>query len=91
MEKYVEEIPTWALCYIINGDPSGLSDDDVALIDGFYERYEKQGLHICIVSPHDDEYGSFSAFPAFGLATDVIECDILCERIKTDTDDCRKD
>lgn len=87
MEKFVESMPIWSLCYIINGDPSGLSDDDIAQIDAFYESYKKQGLHICIVSPHDGDDGSFSYFPAFGLGCDVIDCDVLCERIKDNDND----
>jgi hypothetical protein len=31
MERFetIEKIPTWALCYIINGDPTGLSDSSL--------------------------------------------------------------
>ena len=25
----IEKIPTWVLCYLSNGDPTGLSDDDI--------------------------------------------------------------
>lgn len=32
----IEKIPTWALCYIINGDPTGLSDEDIKMVDGFH-------------------------------------------------------
>ena len=28
----IEKIPTWALCYIINGDPTGLSDEDIKMV-----------------------------------------------------------
>lgn len=33
MERFetIEKIPTWALCYIINGDPTGLSDEDIKM------------------------------------------------------------
>lgn len=34
----IEKIPTWALCYIINGDPTGLSDEDIKMIDGFMQN-----------------------------------------------------
>lgn len=33
MEFFIEPIPTWALCYLINGDPTGLTDDEIAMID----------------------------------------------------------
>ena len=34
MERFetIEKIPTWALCYIINGDPTGLSDEDIKMV-----------------------------------------------------------
>lgn len=76
-EKVVEQIPTWALPYIINDDASGLNDEEIELVKEFYSSYEKNGLHIEIVSPHDDEYGYFSHYPAFGLPTNVIDCDVL--------------
>lgn len=34
----IEKIPTWALCYIINGDPMGLSDEDIKMVDGFMQN-----------------------------------------------------
>ena len=35
MERFetIEKVPTWALCYIINGDPTGLSDEDIKMVD----------------------------------------------------------
>ena len=42
----IEKIPTWALCYIINGDPTGLSDEDIKMVDGFMQKWQVE-----IVSP----------------------------------------
>ena len=41
MERFetIEKIPTWALCYIINGDPTGLSDEDIKMVDGFMQKW----------------------------------------------------
>ena len=36
MEFMTEPIPTWALCYLINGDSTGLTDDDLAIVDTWY-------------------------------------------------------
>lgn len=33
MNKTTEKIPTWSLCYLINGDPTGLTDDEIRMID----------------------------------------------------------
>lgn len=72
MERYtsVEPIPTWALCYIVNGDASGLTDEEIGMIND-YMQYN----NIEIISPREDEY--FSYFPAFGLAAEVVDCDVL--------------
>ena len=42
MERFetIEKIPTWALCYIINGDPTGLSDEDIKMVDGFMQKWQ---------------------------------------------------
>ena len=31
MNRSIEAIPTWALCYIINGDASGLTDEEIRM------------------------------------------------------------
>lgn len=52
----IEKIPTWALCYIINGDPTGLSDEDIKMVDGFMQKWQVE-----IVSPlSQDGNASFS-------------------------------
>lgn len=89
MEKVVERIPSWALCYIVNGDPEGLTNEDLAQVQGFYDSYRKAGYQIEIISPHEDDEGYFSRYPAFGLPGDVIDCDVLYTSIKQN--DNRKD
>lgn len=31
--KTIEKIPTWSLGYLINGDSTGLTDEEIALAD----------------------------------------------------------
>lgn len=31
MNRSIEAIPTWSLCYIINGDASGLTDEEIRM------------------------------------------------------------
>ena len=68
MNRSIEAIPTWALCYIINGDASGLTD-------------EESKNNIEIVSPRYNEdmctEPYFSHYPFFGLPTEVEDCDII--------------
>ena len=76
MEKTTEKIPTWSLCYLVNGDASGLTDEEIRTIDRWYKDMGAQ-----TVSPvMDDECNLqpyFSHCPAFGLPTEVVDCDIL--------------
>ena len=42
MNRSIEAIPTWALCYIINGDASGLTDEEISMVD-----FEIEIEHLC--------------------------------------------
>ena len=76
MNRSIEAIPTWSLCYIINGDASGLTDEEIRMVD---EAMRKN--YIEIVSPRYNEdmckepYSS--RYPFFGLPTEVEDCDII--------------
>ena len=76
MNKTTEKIPTWSLCYLINGDTIGLTEDEINMIDQWTSDWQVQ-----IVSPFTDEEGNahpyFSHYPLFGLPTEVEDCDIL--------------
>lgn len=78
MKKYktTEKIPTWSLCYLVNGDATGLTDEEFALVDKWY-----QDNRVEIISPHRDNAGNsypyFSCAPAFGLSAEVEDCDVI--------------
>lgn len=76
MKKTTEKIPSWSLCYLINGDASGLTDEEIRDADRWYKE-----LRVQIISPVVDEEGNiqpyFSHYPAFGLPAEVVDCDIL--------------
>ena len=82
MEKTTEKIPTWSLCYLVNGDASGLTDEELQTIDRWYKD-----MGVQVVSPvMDDECGTqhyFSHYPTFGLPAEVVDCDILYKPIET--------
>ena len=69
-EFFKERIPMWALCALINADYTGLEDEDVVLIERWYD--ESGYSHVCC--PDDGEEPYFTSCPAFGLACDVIDC-----------------
>ncbi len=76
MEFMTEPIPTWALCCLINGDSAGLTENDLAMIDKWYSDNKVQ-----TVTPAFENEGSthpyFSHFPAFGLASEVVDCIVM--------------
>ncbi|WP_437183359.1 DUF6926 domain-containing protein, partial [Segatella copri] len=43
MNRSIEAIPTWSLCYIINGDASGLTDEEIRMVD---EAMRKNNIEI---------------------------------------------
>lgn len=67
------KIPSWALCYIFNGDAGNLTDEEQDMIDNFLDRYP--GATYDIKEENlDSPY--FTMSPAFGLACDVYDMDI---------------
>lgn len=56
MNRTTEKIPTWSLAYIINGDATALTDDEVQTIDRWMKRWQVQD-----VSPLTDEEGNAQA------------------------------
>ena len=76
MNKTTEKIPTWSLCYLINGDATGLTDDEIRMIDTWMNDWQVE-----IVFPVTDEGGEaqpyFSHYPLFGLPAEVEDCEIL--------------
>ena len=83
--KTIEKIPTWSLGYLINGDSTGLTDEEIALADQWSKDTKAE-----VISPHTDIEGNmqpyFTHVPAFGLPTEVEDCTLICrEEIKTST------
>lgn len=62
MNKTTEKIPTWSLGYIINGDMTGLTDEEIRMINEWQSKWNVQ-----VVSPLTDEEGNaqpyFSRYP----------------------------
>ena len=76
MDFTVEPIPTWALCYLIKDDRSGLTDDEISMIDRWY--LSNNVATLTTTSEDDGEcHPYFSHYPAFGLPTEVIDCSVM--------------
>jgi hypothetical protein len=55
MNRTTEKIPTWSLAYIINGDATALTDDEVQTIDRWMKQWQVQN-----VSPSQMKKGTHS-------------------------------
>lgn len=77
--KVEAKIPSHMLPLIVNGDNSGLSNEDMDEFISFTEGLEKAASKInCIydiVTVSDEEY--FTNHPEFGLPCNVTDCVIL--------------
>lgn len=65
-------VPDWALCYLINGDPTGLYDDDILQADNWMKKER-----IIVVCPPEEGQTDFNAFPSFGLPCTTYNCSCL--------------
>lgn len=69
--KTTEKIPTWAISAIINDDRTGLEDSEIDMIEKWFESTGYD--YVC--TPNGEPY--FSPYPAFGLASDVYDCECV--------------
>jgi len=81
IERYNNlRVPSWALCYLVNGDASGLEESDIKAVDKWYQQFidqadEIKGGHV-IFSPGDNEE-YFTRSPEFGLDCSCIDSTVL--------------
>ena len=64
-------VPDWALNTIVNGDISGLENDEMVMVEKFTGQYPNR-----ILSPRDQSEG-FLPFPEFGPGADCTKVDIV--------------
>ena len=70
MNRSIEAIPTWALCYLFNSDATGLTDEEIALIDQWYTENKVMGITTA-TEQEGECFPYFSHCPAFGLPAGV--------------------
>jgi hypothetical protein len=75
---YQEDLPDYSLSYLINGDSSGLDDEDIRNIDEFMEYYYNlaEDLNGNVVIDIISDESFFTNSPAFGLACNCYESNI---------------
>lgn len=76
MEFLTEPIPTWALGYLINGDNTSLTEYEVAMIEKWYADNKVQTITTASEN-EGNTYPYFSHFPAFGFASEVVDCIVM--------------
>jgi len=76
---YEVKLPDYSLSYLINGDNSGLTPDDIATIDRYMDDYYNTALLYQgdVTVSVESEEGYFTNNPAFGLACNVYDCVIV--------------
>lgn len=69
-----EKIPTWAICYLEYGDPTGLTDEDIEQVDEFISDNFPHGFVMEIVADEDQCVTPyFASRPAFGGGCEVYD------------------
>lgn len=76
----VERIPQWAVCYLVNADSSGLSDEDKQMVDRWILKLADEGLEL--LRPIDGTENGFCSHPAFGLPCETV--DFEAEKVPDD-------
>lgn len=67
----VENVPQWAVDYLVNSDPSGLADEEKRMVDRWVEKLAGEGLEL--LCPVDGSENEFCSAPAFGLACGTVD------------------
>lgn len=78
MEQSIEKIPTWSLGYLINGDVTGLLDEEIKMIEDWC-RTQRVEL-VCPIEQEGDAQPYFSHYPLFGLPAEVEDCVVFYHR-----------
>jgi len=78
MDKIVEKIPTWALPMLVNADPSGLTDEDIELVETGATATTCNLFAPSTTASRKRCQPYFTAVPAFGLPCDVIDSIVIC-------------
>lgn len=69
-----EKIPSWAIYYLEYGDPTGLTEEDIAMVDDFIDDNFPNG-YVMSFTNGLEATTYFTSHPAFGLACDVYDVD----------------
>lgn len=74
-------IPTWAFDYLVYDDASGLTSEDKQCVDSWVER-TREGGRIDVCCSTKEECAYFCRHPAFGLPSDVEDCNVVIYKVR---------
>lgn len=77
--KTVERIPTYALPYLVNGDATHLTDEEVKMIDDVCRDNRIELVVPITESVEGSPQPYFSIMPFFGLPSEVEDCIVIFE------------
>jgi hypothetical protein len=79
MIVYEYIIPSWAICYLINGDASALEDEEIEKVDQFVnDQLELENIECFNVTPPDGEsYFNYRNDIDGTLGADVYDCQVI--------------
>lgn len=70
----VYTLPSWSLCYLVNGDHGNLEDEEIEMIDAFAADLIAQGYSGMIYEFPGESH--FNHHPEFGLPCDCYDVHI---------------
>lgn len=75
METSVERVPTYLMGYLVNGDTTGLTEQEINDVE---DLLRKQAVEL-VCPPSSDENWEpyFSSCPWIGLPTEVVDCTVV--------------
>ena len=76
----VKGVPQWAVNYLVYGDDSGLSPDDIGMVDRWVEGL-RSGEGLELLCPIDGSENEFCSSPTFGPACGTV--DFMAKRAGT--------
>ena len=73
-------LPDYAASYLVNGDSSGISEEDIQNIDNWIDSYYEG--YSGLIWDIEGEEGSFDSCPPFGLACNTFKCMVFGHAVK---------
>lgn len=71
----IKPIPIWALYYLVSADASDLYEEEVNMINDWYNENNVQ--YVFPVEEDEKLHCYFTSSPEFGCPCDVVDCNVI--------------